>query len=238
MQPFHADFLHPTRGALQGASVVVERGAHTQHHGIDAATVGGHPGFLLGAAQADEHHLRARLVDAVDVSLVFGFIGHPKRWRGHAGDGQARELGLDAQRQALEHFRRAAIEVHALAEFFSNGQVAPHQIGPADAFLFGVALATQGPGDWRAIGQGQVGLRDHATEIRLLAGRDHRVDVAKRHHTRLAMVGPVHNARHHVFPRDGIDVRIQNMCTATHEQLTRQGRRRACQTTLAFANRR
>ena len=54
MQPFQSVSLHPQRGTLRVAGMVVESGADTEHYGLNALPVRRHPFLLLWAAKPNK----------------------------------------------------------------------------------------------------------------------------------------------------------------------------------------
>lgn len=121
---------------------------------------------------------------------------------------------MNACLQSTQCLVTAAVEEHRLPDFFGNGQVAPHQVWPAQADLIAVALAPHDPGHRGAIGQGQVCLTDHRVEVGVLAGGHHRVNIAQRDITGLVLGPPGHDARQDVFPVQCVDLRVEHMRAA------------------------
>lgn len=121
---------------------------------------------------------------------------------------------MDASSKLCERVVTAAKEKHGLPQFLGGLQVAPCQVGAIDSLLAGVATVSHDPCDRRAIWQRKISLRNDLLEHWVLAGRDHRVHIAKGDIAGLVLPSPFDDARQGIVPCRRIYVRVQHKGTA------------------------
>ena len=172
---------------------------------MDAPAVRRHPHLLLWAAQADEHHVRARRVDSVDIVIVLGSGHRPERRRVGAHHLQPRKLGFHALAQQFQRFRRAAVEVHLAALGRLGSEIAPHEVRSVQALLLRGTELAQHPRHGSTVTRAHVAAGDDLVEARIERRRHDRMDVAETDVARLPRPTPASNASDRRLPVEDID---------------------------------
>ncbi|MCY1542646.1 hypothetical protein D9M68_784040 [compost metagenome] len=180
--------------------MVVEGGAHTDHYGIDAATMGSHPFFLFWTTKAYPNCAGARSVDRLDHSGIFFGSQRAIGRRIGSCDLQAGEVFKEFALENVQGALLTAVEIDGLVALGSLCAVMPHQIGTVNPLLAGNAQASHQPGNRCTVRGGHVRFTDYFGKRGVLASRDHRVHVADADVATFSRTSPISKTRYCLWP--------------------------------------